>query len=238
MRPTIVVAALVAAACAVPAERRPDPKAPGSEAVFLPHDDDTDRPPRPDDPQARKRHLAERFPGVRDVGLVKVLAWPEPSQGMCWSELTPVHRSGVSLEYSTGWLGRRRSIGTFAGLLEDGWIQVYRAPQGEGFERRDDFREIDLVWETDLRCLCAPEAKILSGDSQRLQLRLRWTKGRTPEVGATASRNGTTEGLIGSVTAGRLPVYEFAASGRFPNGQTGNCGAHLWLALLIEPPIL
>src|SRR5207247_6808399 len=59
-----------------------------------------EKTPGQTDPAIRAKHLVERFPGVERVDFVQLLAWVEPRRGPCWSELSPVHRTPVTMRYS------------------------------------------------------------------------------------------------------------------------------------------
>ncbi|TMA93723.1 MAG: hypothetical protein E6J70_17830 [Deltaproteobacteria bacterium] len=182
---------------------------------------------------------AERFPGVDRIDFVQVLAWVEPRHGPCWSELSPVHRTPVGMRYSL------RSWNPIAGtehaegleeLVARGWTRIYRAPQGEGVERRASFTALDLSYSPELRCRCAGVGEAVEESKSNLSLRFRWDHGRMLETSATAGERRT--GLSPAITAGHLVTYDFATKGAFPGGKAGSCGAHLALTLLIEPPIL
>ncbi|MGH7859834.1 MAG: hypothetical protein ACREQY_21105 [Candidatus Binatia bacterium] len=219
----------------------PPPRAAGRAApeppILLPEDDDGEAP-KPDDPAARKRHLAERFPGVAKLDLVKVMVWPEPRRGVCWSEMTPIAKTPVTVRSSEHG-GTRREASGVADLAAQGWTKVYRAPQGEGVERRTSFDGVDLTLETELRCRCAPTTtETLEGDRRAVRLRLEWSKGKMPAISARETRDGRATGLTPAVTVGALANYEFSLRASFPGGHHGVCGAHVAVSLLVDPPIL
>jgi hypothetical protein len=237
----VILAGACASFSARPEQTAPARTAPPSgpvadPSVILPEEDGG--PPKPDDPEARKRHMTERFPGVKELDLVKVTAWAEPGSGVCWSQLTPPQRASISVDYSEGWRRARHRLSGLEALAAAGWTRVYRAPRGEGVERRTRFRDLDLTYETDLACLCAPGSEAVAGDRQRLTLRLRWEEGKVPEIGATSTHDGRRRGLIGSLTVGRVAIYDFTVGGAFPEGGSGSCAAHFTVALVIEPPVL
>src|SRR5207244_598684 len=106
----------------------------------------------------RAKHLVERFPGVERVDFVQLLAWVEPRRGPCWSELSPVHRTPVTMRYSLrGWnpIAETERAEGLEELLARGWTRIYRAPQGEGVEHRAPFAALDLSYGPELRCRCA-----------------------------------------------------------------------------------
>jgi hypothetical protein len=192
-RALIVVLAL-AAACA-PAARRPV----------------REKMPGQTDPAVRAKHLAERFPGVERIDFVQLLAWVEPRHGPCWSELSPVHRTPVTVRYALrGWnpFARSDHAEGLEELVARGWTPIYRAPQGDAVEE----------------------------STSDMSLRFRWQRGKMLEASATGGARRT--GISPAITAGRLVTYDFAAEGSFPGGKAGSCGAHVALTLLIEPPLL
>src|SRR5260370_432479 len=56
-----------------------------------------------------------------------------------------------------GWHGvaGRGRAGGLEELVARGWTRIYRAPQGEGVERRASFAALDLSYGPELRCRCA-----------------------------------------------------------------------------------
>src|SRR5438552_1325835 len=121
-------------------------------------------------------------------------------------------------------------------LVAQGWTRIYRAPQGEGVERRTSFAALDLSYGPELRCRCAGVGDAVEESRSDLSLRFRWERGKMLEVSATGGARHT--GLSPAITAGHLVTYDFAAEGSFPGGKSGSCGAHVALTLLIEPPVL
>src|SRR2546422_221122 len=101
-RAFVVVLAL-AAACAPAARHGPETR------------EVREKMPGQTNPAIRAKHLAERFPGVERIDFVQLLAWVEPRQGPCWSELSPVHRTPVELRSALrGWhpiAGSERAVG-------------------------------------------------------------------------------------------------------------------------------
>ncbi len=191
------------------------------------------------DPAVRAKHLVERFPGVERIDFVQLLAWVEPRQGPCWSELSPVHRTPVEVRSALrGWhplAGSERAEG-LEELVARGWTRIYRAPQGEGVERRASFAALDLSYGQELRCRCAGVGDAVEESKSDMSLRFRWERGKMLEVSATGGARQT--GLSPAITAGHLVTYDFATEGSFPGGKSGSCGAHVALTLLIEPPVL
>jgi len=191
------------------------------------------------DPAIRAKHLVERFPGVERVDFVQLLAWVEPRRGPCWSELSPVHRTPVTMRYSLrGWnpIAETERAEGLEELLARGWTRIYRAPQGEGVEHRAPFAALDLSYGPDLRCRCAGVGDAVEESKSDVSLRFRWERGKLLEVSATGGARHA--GLSPAITAGHLVTYDFATEGAFPGGKPGSCGAHVTLTLLIEPPIL
>ena len=227
MKRGLVVVLALAVACG-PAARG------GSEGRKVP-----EKMPGQTDPAIRAKHLAARFPGVVRIDFVQVLAWVEPRHGPCWSELSPVHRSPVEMRYSLrGWnpiAGTEHAEG-LEELVARGWTRIYRAPQGEGVERRASFTALDLSYGPELRCRCAGVGDAVEESKSDVSLRFRWERGKLLEVSATGGARHA--GLSPAITAGHLVTYDFATEGAFPGGKAGSCGAHLALTLLIEPPIL
>src|SRR5207253_9698000 len=146
---------------------------------------------------------AERFRGVGRIVFVQVRAWGERRDGPCWSELSPVHRTPVELRYALrGW---NPSAGTeHAGGLEElvarGWTRIYRAPQGEGVERRASFTALDLSYGPELRCRCAGVGDAVEESKSDVSLRFRWERGKMFEASATGGARHT--GLSPAITAG------------------------------------
>ena len=227
MKRALVVVLALAVACG-PAARD------GSEGRKVP-----EKMPGQTDPAIRAKHLVERFPGIERIDFVQVLAWVEPRRGPCWSELSPVHRTPVKMRYSLrGWnpiAGTEHAEGPEE-LLARGWTRIYRAPQGEGVERRASFTALDLSYGPELRCRCAGVGDAVEESKSDVSLRFRWERGKMLEASATGGARQT--GLSPAITAGHLVTYDFATEGAFPGGKAGSCGAHLALTLLIEPPIL
>src|SRR5437667_4738662 len=128
------------------------------------------------DPAIGARHPAERFAGVERIDFVQVLAWVEPRRGPCWSELSPVHRTPVKMRYSLrGWnpiAGTEHAEG-LEELLARGWTRIYRAPQGEGVERRASFTALDLSYGPELRCRCAGVGAAVEESNSDASLRFR-----------------------------------------------------------------
>ena len=220
----LVVVLALAAACAPVARHGPEVR---------------EKMPGQTNPAIRAKHLAERFPGVERIDFVQLLAWVEPRQGPCWSELSPVHRTPVELRSALrGWhpiAGGERAEG-LEELVAQGWTRIYRAPQGEGFERRASFAALDLSYGPELRCRCAGVGDAVEESKSDVSLRFRWERGKLLEVSATGGARHA--GLSPAITAGHLVTYDFATEGAFPGGKPGSCGAHVTLTLLIEPPIL
>src|SRR6266566_1972650 len=200
LRALVVVIAL-AAACAPAARHRPATRK-------IP-----EKMPGQTDPAVRAKHLVERFPGVERIDFVQLLAWVEPRQGPCWSELSPVHRTPVELRSALR-----------------GWHP------GAGVERRASFAALDLSYGPELRCRCAGVGDAVEESRSDLSLRFRWERGKMLEVSAMGGTQHT--GLSPAITAGHLVTYDFAAEGSFPGGKSGSCSAHVALTLLIEPPVL
>src|SRR5439155_659668 len=121
-------------------------------------------------------------------------------------------------------------------LMARGWTRIYRAPQGEGVERRASFAALDLSYGPELRCRCGGVGDAVEESKSDVSLRFRWERGKMLETSATGGARQT--GLSPAITAGHLVTYDFATEGAFPGGKAGSCGAHLALTLLIEPPIL
>src|SRR5205823_1319888 len=119
-------------------------------------------------------------------------------------------------------------------LVARGWTRIYRAPQGEGVERRASFTALDLSYGPELRCRCAGVGDAVEESKSDVSLRFRWERGKMFEASATGGARHT--GLSPAITAGHLVTYDFATEGAFPGGKAGSCGAHLALTLLIEPP--
>ena len=223
----LVVVLALAAACA-PAARH------GPATRKIP-----EKMPGQTDPAVRAKHLMERFPGVERIDFVQLLAWVEPRQGPCWSELSPVHRTPVEVRSALrGWhpiAGSERAEG-LEQLVARGWTRIYRAPQGEGVERRASFAALDLRYGPELRCRCGGVGDAVEESKSDVSLRFRWERGKMLEVSATGGAR--QAGLSPAITAGHLVTYDFAAEGSFPGGKAGSCGAHVALTLLIEPPVL
>src|SRR5947199_293715 len=129
------------------------------------------------DPAIRAKHLVERFPGVERVDFVQLLAWVEPRRGPCWSELSPVHRTPVTMRYSLrGWnpIAEPERAEGLEELLARGWTRIYRAPPGEGVEHRAPFAALDLSYGPELRCRCAGVGDAVEEAKSDVSLRLRW----------------------------------------------------------------
>ena len=189
-------------------------------------------------PEVRDRHLAERFPGAKQLELVKVMWWPEPRTGACWSELPTLDKTAVEAEYALeGESSHHRESGPKA-LTTKGWTRVYRAPQGEGLERQATFRSLELSVVTELSCRCAPGSVMKEGEKTPVKLRFRWAAGGIPEISGRVGEPGRTKGLTPILTFGKLVTYDFPVKATFPDRAPGDCGAHVALTVLIEPPIL
>jgi hypothetical protein len=230
MRTSVLVAlvATLLAACAAISLRGP-----ADEAAEKPLKDFE----RTADPTLRAKHLAERFPGIGRIDLVKTLVWAGPRRGACWSEVPSADRTGIDATYRLeGLWTKTEAARSSAELLARGWTKIYRSPRGEGFERRARFRSIDLALDSELACRCAPKGQV-SEERIPMTLRFRWEKGKMPEVSASLAKDGKRKGLVPAITAGRLVTYQFPARAEFPGGAPG-CGANLALTLLLEPPIL
>lgn len=239
MRP-VVVAALLALSLGACSPRRP----PAPATAEAPRDVARTEPGKEDEPTqvfdetARGAALAERFPGARTLDLVRVLSWTEDRAGACWTESPPPWETKVDARYRVAG-GGEETAASMKELRRQGWLTLYRTPNGAGFERRAPFRSIDLTFETTYACRCvvgvggAPiERKI------PLRLRFRWQgEGRMPEVSAATERDGKKEGLLVAFAPGNILSYEFPVRAPFPAGGIGTCGGTVLLSLLATPPM-
>jgi hypothetical protein len=235
----LVCLLVAAAACARPAPAPAPPPAAGSglDLRGRPGGDD-DPGPLGVDPRVRERNEATRFPGVRKVGLVKVLISPLDRTGPCWTSLATAKDTRIRLEEALDADSGNRALTGIAALVEDGWRLVYRTPGGLGFERRADFRSIDLAVESEALCRCSAADGTIDGDRQDVSLRLRWTSGAMPEVSAKAAVDGEARGLRPALAPGALAGWEFVAARKLPAAFVGRCGARLELFLVTEPAVL
>ena len=63
-------------------------------------------------------------------------------------------------------------------LVARGWTRIYRAPQGEGVERRASFAALDLRYGPELHCRCAGVGDAVEESKSDVSLRFRWERGR------------------------------------------------------------
>jgi hypothetical protein len=196
-----------------------------------------DEPTKIFDEATRRAVLAKRFPGASSVDLVRVLQWTEDPSGACWTESPPPWEMKIEASY----VAERKSLtaASLEDLKKQGWLGLYRSPNGMGFERRASFQSIDLTVDTGFTCRCitggaaAPEELTVP-----LRLRFRWQgKGKMPEVSAAVERGGKKEGLPVAFAPGHLMTYEFAVVDTFPGERAGKCGGTMGLSLLSTPPM-
>lgn len=236
---SLVLAGLVAACASLPLPRRTPPVESREPDVARTEPRTAEDPAtRVFDEATRQAALAKRFPGSDRIDLVRVLQWTEDRAGACWSETPPPWENRIDVRYEVA--GAKEKIASgIRELKEQGWLGLYRTPNGSGFERRAEFRSIDLTVSTEVRCRCSIGAKATVEEKKRpLRLRFRWQgKGKMPEVSAAIERNGKTEGLPVALAPGHLMSYEFAVADSFPGERAGKCGSTIALSLLSDPPM-
>lgn len=225
--------AVLLGGCATREGASPKPRADAKAAKTTPAANEWLRPGIPH--EERERHLAERFPGAKQLDLVKIVTWSEPRAGACWSEAPALDRAKIDVRYDVG--GGERHATSLAELAKQEWTQVYRSPEGAGFERRARFRSIVLDLAGDLVCACAPSGAVQQ-ETIPVELQLLWSEGKMPAVGAKVARGSRSTGLTPAITVGSLVTYDFPVTAAFPGGAPGFCGAHLALTVLVDPPIL
>ena len=72
-------------------------------------------------------------------------------------------------------------------MTEQQWTQIYRSPEGAGFEKRSPFRSIALELGGDLVCACSPSGTVRR-ERYPLELQFLWSEGKMPAVGAKVTR--------------------------------------------------
>ena len=243
MRPdqlTFALVALLAACGSLPLlGRKPPAEAPVRDVARTEPRKGDDPATQVFDEATRRASLEKRFPGSERIDLVRVLEWTADRAGACWSETPPPWETGIDARYEVaGERGANAATG-IKELRQQGWLGLYRAPNGSGFERRAEFRSIDLTVTSELRCRCSV-GTVGKIDEKKLPLsfRFRWQgKGKMPEVSAAVERGGKQEGLPVAFAPGHLMSYEFAIAESFPGEHAGKCGATIALSLLSTPPM-
>jgi len=194
-----------------------------------------DAPTRVFDDATRRASLAKRFPGAQSIDLVRFLAWTEERSGPCWTEAERPWEMKIDARYV---VGSEEHAASLEELRRQGWLALYRTPNGAGFERRAPFESIDLTLSTVYACRCATGSSGTQDSKLPVRLRLRWQgKGNMPEVSASAEREGKHKGLLVSFAPGNLMSYEFPVRASYPGGRPGSCGGTLSLSLLSTPPM-
>ena len=194
-----------------------------------------DEPTRVFDEETRNASLAKRFPGAKSIDLVRVLSWTEERSGACWTEATPPWEMKVDVRYTIRSAERATTLDE---LRRQGWLTLYRTPNGTGFERRAAFGAIDLDLATEYACRCASGASSTVEEKIPVRLRLRWQgKGKMPEVSAATEKDGQRRGLLVAYAPGNLLSYEFPVRAKYPAGHGGTCGGTLAVSLLSDPPM-
>jgi hypothetical protein len=191
------------------------------------------------DDAERQRLTKQRFPGASELELVRVVFWPEERSGVCWTEIDPAGKMPLEVRYTVGADGKEKSGSSFRELREQGWLGIYRTPAGTGFERRADFRMVDLTVTPEFRCRCFATEKAEEGSHIPVRVRFRWKgPGNMPEVSARAGERAGATGLKAGFSTGNLFTYEFPVVGSFPDDRPGRCGGNIVLSLLLQPPML
>jgi hypothetical protein len=190
------------------------------------------------DEATRRAALEKRFPGSQRIDLIRILEWTADRAGACWTETKPPWETGVDARYEVAG-DRDQRAASVRELRDQGWLGLYRTPNGSGFERRAEFRAIDLTVATEFRCRCSVgTAGAVDEKKLPLRLRFRWQgKGKMPEVSAAVERDGKKEGLPVAFAPGHLMTYEFAVVDSFPGERAGKCGGTIALSLLSTPPM-
>ncbi|MGH7856801.1 MAG: hypothetical protein ACREQY_05675 [Candidatus Binatia bacterium] len=241
MRPTrsLLPLLLAIAACSrLPfVERAAAPAEPARDIARTVPKEGEDEPTQVFDEKTRQAALAKRFPGSRAVDLVRVLQWTEERTGACWTESRPPWKIEIDATYEVD--GKKHAAASLEDLKKQGWLGLYRTPNGSGFERRASFDGIDLAVATDYACRCIANASGKPAETKLpIRLRMRWQgKGKMPELSASTVRNGKKEGLKVAFAPGHLMTYEFPVTGSFPGGRPGKCGGTIAVSLLSEPPM-
>jgi hypothetical protein len=197
-----------------------------------------DEPTRIFDEKTRQAKLAERFPGAHAVDLVRFLAWTDDASGACHTEMAPAWETKVDARYRLAGKAERTAT-SFGEMKDQGWLAVYRSPNGKGLERRGSFESIDLTLTTEYVCRC-PGSEAPAEKKVPLRVRLRWQgKGKMPEVsGAIVGADGKKEGQKVVFAAGSLLTYEVPFHVPYPAGGGGSCGGVAALYVLASPPML
>jgi hypothetical protein len=244
MRPALrlVLLTLALAACsrlpfverAAPVEGGQTAAAESDVARTAPKEKD-DEPTQVFDEATRQASLKKRFPGSRVIDLVRILQWTEPRVGACWTESLPPWEMKIEATYATG--GKKASAAGLEDLKKQGWLGLYRTPNGSGFERRAPFDELDLTVATEYACRCIADPNGKPTETRLpIRMRLRWQgAGQMPELAASTLRDGKREGLKVAFAPGHLLAYEFPVSGPFPAGKPGTCGGTMAAYLLSDP---
>ena len=194
-----------------------------------------DEPTKVFDEATRNASLAKRFPGARSIDLVRLLAWTEERSGACWTEAPPPWEMKIDARYT---VERDEHATTIEELRNQGWLTLYRTPNGAGFERRAAFRSLDLTVSTEYVCRCASGTSAIVEDKTPVRLRVRWQgEGKMPEVSAATEKDGRRRGLLVSFAPGNLLSYEFPVRASYPGGHGGTCGGTIGVSLLSNPPM-
>ncbi|MGH7899709.1 MAG: hypothetical protein ACREQQ_17270 [Candidatus Binatia bacterium] len=236
----IVVAATVGACGSLsPPWRKRPAEAPARDVARTEPREGEEEPTKVFDEATRRAALEKRFPGSQSVDLVRVLTWTADRAGACWSETPPPWEIGIKVRYDVAESRGETAAAGIKELREQGWLALYRTPNGSGFERRGEFRSIDLTMDTEFRCRCSV-GTVGAVEEKKLPttLRFRWQgKGRMPEVSAAVTRGGKKEGLPVAFAPGHLMSYEFPVVDTFPAERAGKCGGTVALSLLSTPPM-
>jgi hypothetical protein len=238
MRTLLLLLLGVAACSRLPfVERAAAPEEPQSDIARTVPKEGEDEATQVFDEKTRQAALAKRFPGSRAVDLVRVLQWTEERTGACWTEARPPWEMRIEARYEAG--GKENSAASLEDLKKQGWLALYRTPNGSGFERRASFGAIDLTVATEYACRCIADLSGKAAETKLpIRLRMRWQgKGKMPELSASTVRNGKKEGLKVAFAPGHLLAYEFAVTGSFPAGRAGKCGGTIAVSLLSDPPM-
>jgi hypothetical protein len=197
-----------------------------------------DAPTQNFDESKRNEALAKRFPGADTIDLVRVLQWTNERSGACWTDSAAASEVRLDARYRIAG-GKELTAGTVKELKDQGWLVIYRAPNGTGFERRAAFDSIALELTTEYGCSCRTGSGVKpERETTRLRVRFHWQKGKMPEAsGAILKSDGTKQGLKIGFAPGNLLTYEVPFGSAYPNGTAG-CGGSVAVYALAAPPML